>query len=71
MLASVPIREEIKKAMREQDLSHEKLAKMCNDLGDKMRPKDISNYLREKHDFGNSKLEVIAQALGKKWILTD
>lgn len=63
MLASVPIRENLKAVMKAKNISQDKLAEMCQERGETIRQKDLSEFLNEKQNFSANKLDVIAEVL--------
>ena len=70
MLAFVPIREEIQRARKLDNLTQGELAELCVKHGGNIRQKDISEFESGKQNPSLEKIEIIAKALGKSWTLT-
>ena len=71
MLATVAIREEIRQTLKEKGISMYRFAKMCEEEGEPMKPRHLSEFINGDRNFTANKLEAMAKVLGKKWSLTD
>lgn len=69
MLDLMPIRDEIKTARKQAGLTQEDLALKCQELGNPIQQKDISNFESGNANPSLEKIEVIARALGMNWKL--
>jgi len=69
MLAFVPIREELIKAIEESELTQTEIATRCTDLGENLTQPHLSEFIKGNREFSRKKLEVIATVLGKSWKL--